>query len=207
MKRLLAFILGISLVLAFSAAPAEAKDMSKRIGVGFTAQSGQIIRPLLLVADEEIPIIPSISAKYAITEKLALGGFLGYRSGTIDPDGPGDLEVSMFAFGAKSYYNFITEDNINVYCGGGLSYSSGSLDDSIADEETSISGFDLLFYGGGEFFFQGIPNLGLSLEVGIDIMVWGEIKEENPAGEAKTDLSGFGTYGDILGAIGIHYYF
>ncbi len=208
MKRFLVFFLGVALVVGFSVIPAEAKDLSKRIGIGFTTQAGQILRPVLLIEDEEIPGLPSISAKYGFSETFALGGFLGYRSGTVNPPGAGDIGVSMFAFGVKGYYNAIREDNINIYTGGGIVYSSGKEDNGIREVDTKISGTEFLIFGGSEFFFQGIPNLGFSLELGLDVLISGEIKvEEGEADPVKTKLSGFGTYGDIFGAIGIHYYF
>ncbi|UCD85978.1 MAG: hypothetical protein JSU92_07235, partial [Deltaproteobacteria bacterium] len=209
MKKLLAFLLAISLVTAFSVIPAEAKDLTKRIGLGFTSQGGDLLRTGLEALPDEgaLPLIPSISLKIAVSEKLAFGGYLGYRTASIDYDedaGGGELSGTALALGAKSYYNFLTEDNMNLYAGGGLGYTSFKSENGMKSTSSAV---DLLLYMGGEFFLQGLPNLGFSFEVGLDVMVTGSSKDEMEGVDIEDDLGGFGTFGGVLGAVGIHYYF
>lgn len=152
MKKLLAFFLAISLFLAFSVIPAEAKDLAKRVGLGYNAQ----------IAFEGFPFpgqdikLAGPSVKYVISPEIAVQGIFGLSmySNAVD--------VNIFFFGGKFLYNIIQEDNMNFYAGGGFGIVSAGNGDS----ETGIV---IIGCVGEEFFFSGLPNLGFAAEMGLMI--------------------------------------
>ena len=148
MKKFFGFITVISLVLAFFVIPVEAKDLAKRIGLGYNSQIETIGVDYFQLAG------PSV--KYGITPDVGIQGIFGFSSYS------NGVEFSVFVLGGKFFYNIVKEENMNFYAGGGL----GILNVSNAVDETGIV---VCGYVGEEFFFSGLPNLGFSAEMGLVI--------------------------------------
>ena len=147
MKRFLVFFLGVALVVGFSVIPAGAKDLTKRVGLGYNSQIEFIVK------DFQFQITgPSI--KYALSPKMGVQGIFGFNKYS------NGEELTTLGIGGKFFYNIIQEDNMNFYAGGGL----GILHVSNGDSENGVV---IVGYIGDEFFFSGLPNLGFAAEVGI----------------------------------------
>ena len=142
MKRFLVFFLGVALIVGFSVIPAEAKDLTKRVGLGYNAQTE------FKLGDLEIEMAAP-SVKYALSPKMGLQGIFGFNKLSNGQD------FSRLILGGKFLYNIIQEDNMNFYAGGGLVI----INDSNADSETGTVVFGC---AGEEFFFSGLPNLGFA---------------------------------------------
>jgi hypothetical protein len=126
--------------LVLVAATAQAKDLSHRLGIGYKNQSSANI--------------PSLALQYYPGAELGLSAVLGI-----------DTEKNNSRFSAMAKLNRVIfqEDNLNFYMGVG----AGLLSTEVA---TNIeSGFELMGYGGAEFFFAGLENLGFSFEAGIAV--------------------------------------
>ena len=144
---------------------AHAKDMSNRLGIGYKNQFG---------AD-----VPGVAVQYYPGSDLALSGTLGV-----------DTQSANSRFGAMLKLNKIVfqEDNMNFYMGAGA---------GLLSQETTgrtDSGFELMGFGGAEFFLPGLENLGFSFEAGV----------------AVTSLSNgvrFRTFGDSPLRAGMIFYF
>lgn len=127
--------------LVFGAFPAAAKDLTSRLGVGYSNQFTEDL--------------PSIAARYYPNNRLGFSGAIGVdtKSGS-----------SKFGFLAKLYRVIFEEDNMNFYMGAG----AGLL--TVETAGVNSSGFELSGLIGGEFFFSGLPSLGFSFEAGIGIV-------------------------------------
>jgi hypothetical protein len=166
-KAVLALCAGLLL-----AVPAAAKDLSGLVGVGFTnAFSGA-------------SGLTSVSARYWVDKQLGIEGLVGFES--VNRERGADLNRQVFA--ARLLLNFVQEDNLHLYGGAGLALLREEFDDD------SDSGLGLDLFVGAEFFFQGLPNLGFSSEVGLEI-----------SDDGNTTF--VGTHGGSFATFGIRYYF
>jgi len=155
----------IALTLVILPLAAQAKDMSNRLGIGYKNQFG---------AD-----VPGVAVQYYPGSDLALSGTLGV-----------DTQTANSRFGAMLKLNKVVfqEDNMNFYMGAGA---------GLLSQETTgrtDSGFELMGFGGAEFFLPGLENLGFSFEAGV----------------AVTSLSNgvrFRTFGDSPLRAGMIFYF
>ena len=142
--RGLALLACLYLFLALSYAPlAEAKDLTNRLGVGYSDQFSESM--------------PSLSIRYYPDAKLGVGAALGVDT---------KEEESRFGFMAKLYRILgegFMEDQLNFYMGTGV----GLISVEVGGE--SSSGFELIAYYGAEFFFTGLENLGFSFEAGVGV--------------------------------------
>lgn len=144
---------------------ASAKDLSNRLGVGYKNQFGANI--------------PGIALQYYPGPQLAVSAVVGV-----------DTQEDNSKFGAmvKIHRVVFEEQNLNFYLGAG----AGLLSNEVAG--VNQSGFELLAYGGVEFFFQGLENLGFSVEFG-------------PAVTSLSSNVRFRTFGDSPLNAGITFYF
>lgn len=152
------------LAMAF-ASSVQAKDMSQRLGIGYKNQFG---------AD-----LPGIAVQYYPGADLGLSATLAVDT---------ENDNSRFGFMAKLYRIIFHEDNLNFYMGAGAGLVSQEIN------QDNQSGFELMGFGGAEFFFTGLENLGFSFE----------------AGAAITSISSgvrFRTFGDHPLRAGITFYF
>ncbi len=119
---------------------------------------------------------PGLSLKFFHTSLVASDFVFGFNT-----------ENGAYQLGVKSLRNVVLEENLNLYLGvAGFLVSNNDT----AGRATGLE-FDALV--GGEFFLGGLPNLGLTFEVGI--------------GLRSLRTTGFRTIGGAFASGGIHYYF
>lgn len=160
----------VLMLLAFagtvSALPAaSAKDLTNRLGIGYKNQFSTEL--------------PGIAFQYYPGADLGLSATMGVDT---------KKDNSKFGFMVKLLRIIFQEDNLNFYMGAGAGVLSQELN------STNESGFELMGFGGAEFFFTGLENLGFSFE----------------AGTAITSVSSgvrFRTFGDHPLRAGITFYF
>src|SRR5262245_39001103 len=107
--RLVGFVLVLFLVAEIS----EAKELSNRLGVGYSDQFSEDL--------------PSVAIRYYPDPKLGLGAALGVDT---------EEDNSKFGFMVKLYRIIFTEDNLNFYMGTG----AGLI--SLEKNNDSDSGFE-----------------------------------------------------------------
>ena len=133
--------LAILMSLLLVPSMASAKDLRKRVGVGYQNQLSEI---------------PSISVKVGLpAESEAVNIQLGVSAGASILDG---AEDRLFV-GGRVLYGFVAEDNMNLYA----SVGAGFL------QVSDLSGVRLQPAMGAEFFFFGLENLGVSAEWGVNL--------------------------------------
>jgi len=147
------------------ATTAQAKDLTNRLGVGFKNQFSSDL--------------PSIAVQYYPGAELGLAAVVGV-----------DTQKDASRFGAMVKLNRIVfqEDNLNFYLGAGAGLVS------VETSGNNQSGFQLLAYGGTEFFFAGLENLGFSMEFG-------------PSVTSLSNQVRFATFGDSPLRAGMTFYF
>ena len=141
-----------------------ARNLSHRLGVGFTNQ----------IATTVDGTIPALSGKYYLSKNYATSVELGLDTRSTN---------STVAAGAKLYKNLFLEDNLVFYTGAGLAMVS-----------RNGSKFQLSAFLGSEFFFSGLPSLGLSFEAGL-------------RGDSYSGSFAIRTTGDSFLSAGMHFYF
>src|SRR5690606_38223343 len=138
-------IAGLVLALALGfTATASAKDLTNRLGVGYSDQFSENL--------------PSLSVRYWPDAKLGFGAALGVDT---------EENQSKFGFMAKLYRVIFTEDNMNFYMGTGAGLIS--VEQPGGTSSDTDSGFELIGYFGGEFFLPGLDSLGFSFEAGVGV--------------------------------------
>ena len=155
------------------ALPASAKDLSGKWGVGFT----KAFAP-------EGSGLSAIGVRYWVDRQLGVEGLFGYKSVNRDDDD----DRRDFNLGARFLIKMVEEDNLHAYGGAGLAL----LYSKVEDESDTGVGVDA--FVGVEYFFQGLPNLGFSSEVGLGL---------SDVGSTTT----FGTQGESFVNLARHYYF
>lgn len=124
----------------FPGSPAEAKDLTSRLGLGFKDQSSVGL--------------PSIALQYWPGSELGLSASIGLDTQTSN---------SRFSAIAKIYRVIFPEDNLNFYMGAG----AGVL--SVETAGNNQSGFELMGFAGVEVFIPGLDSVGWSFEAGTAI--------------------------------------
>jgi len=132
----------LMLILLCFSFTAQAKDLANRLGVGYADQVG---------VDGGLP---SIAVRYYPSTELGLMATLGVDT---------QKNASKFAFGAKVFRVIFQEDNLNFYMGAGAGLVSR---EKLGKND---SGFEVTGFGGAEFFFTGLDNLGFSFEMGVGV--------------------------------------
>jgi hypothetical protein len=140
-KRAIKVIAVVGLFVVW-ASSAHAKDLSNRLGVGYSNQFG-------LTND-----LPSLAIRYYPNSEYGLMAALGVDT---------EEDNSRFGFQAKIHKIVFKEDNLNFYTGAG----AGLVSQEIAGDNSS--GFDLSGFIGAEFFLPGLENLGFSFEAGVGV--------------------------------------
>ncbi len=135
--------------LIFISVQSLAKDLTNRLGVGFSDQ----------FATSSNNSLPSIAVKYYPNPDFAYSVALGVDT---------QENASRFGFAAKMYRTIFVEENMNFYMGGGAALLSEELTVGIVTENSS--GFELSGFAGGEFFLTGLESVGFSFEVGVGIV-------------------------------------
>ena len=165
MRRLPPLLLVLLLLSAFSPADASAKDLRKKIGLGF---------------NNNFTSLTSISVKGGLplpkaTQSLQIQGFVGFGLARAEP--------ARLVAGGRVLIPFVAEDNLNVYAGIGAGYlrlrPEGQTDVIDAFRGQAVVGV--------EFFFFGLENLGFSAELGLNFDVADEfLSFETTSGTAAS---------------------
>lgn len=155
------------LIFGLLAGSGSAKDLKGNLGVGFNSQFSP-------------QDVDAISGKYWINNELAVQGILGFNySDTVD-----ELDL-----GGKVYFKIQDEENLHVDVIAGLGLTRVDPDKGSTETGTWVNvGIGI------EYFFNGLPNLGFSTEVGLTLTDY-------------DDDTSFGTTADSFVGAGIHYYF
>jgi hypothetical protein len=153
------------LPILFLSVAASARHLESRTGFGLTLHSFQQI--------------PALSMHYHMTD---------YQSAVVLAGVNTDPDEKSFVMGGKYYQNAHLEENLNFYVGIG-----GFLISSKSGQPSSATGFEIDGLFGAEFFFAGLPNLGIQFETGVGVRTLRQVS-------IATIGSGF-----LGGAI--HYYF
>lgn len=162
-----------ALFLLLFALPASAKDLSGMWGVGFSKSFAP-----------EGSGLSSLAVRYWVDRQLAVEVLGGFRVVDRD-DGP---DERFYSLGGRFLIKIVEEDNLHVYGGGGLAWlrerRHGDSDNGVGVEA----------FAGVEYFFQGLPHLGFTGEVGLGLSDVG-------------DRTTFGTNGESFVNLGLRYYF
>jgi len=134
-------LLLLALAFLFMTPVAHAKDLTSRLGMGYT--------------DQFSSDLPSIAAKYYPSNDMALGASLGIDT---------QQSNSKFGFAVKIMRTIFPEDNMNFYMGAG----AGLISQQVSGGSNS-SGFELSGFVGAEFFLPGLDSLGVSFETGVGV--------------------------------------
>lgn len=113
-----------------------------------------------------IPVNPSISVEYGITEQISVGGTAGFSVSKFA--GPGyEYKYNGIFFGARGSYHLFTSDKLDPYAGLSLGYVSVSVKEKSGTAAVFTPKGSSLGWGahvGARYYFQ--PNIGVYAEVG-----------------------------------------
>ena len=170
MKRIALTLVATALLIAPTA---QAKDLTDRWGAGFTQG----------LATSE-PGHTSLAVRYWLDSQLAIEGQSGFSYTKRDQGS----DSRSFSLGGRFLIKVVEEENLHAYGGAGISLLSEKQGGN------SDSGVGAEVFGGVEFFFQGLPHLGFSTELGLVL-------------EEMGDRTAFRTDGGAFAKLGIRYYF
>lgn len=132
-------LLSALVLSAAASAPAYAKDLNGRVGVGA----------------EQVGGLSTLSFRYGLpTGKPTLNLGIGVDAG-VNLSG----SASDYYGGARVYFGVVAEDNMNLYVGAGVGYGSRGGTPALRIAP------DL----GAEFFLFGLENLGFIAELSVDV--------------------------------------
>jgi len=177
MRRLVPFVV-LVLAVGFSAS-ASAKDLTGRVGVGYVST---------------LPSTGALSARYWVTDSIGIEGDLGFS--LFNPK-QGDAQ-NAYALQLGGMYNFVDEPNLHVYGNGNLVFGSTPVQGVNAAGNPTVTNKTTVGANAGigmEFFFVGLPNLGWTAGVGINVL--------NTQDVGTTVQLG----GSDFASLGIRYYF
>jgi len=181
------FLAALALIFIPAAGRAEEFFPPGRTGIGF--------RQAFFSSRYSAPT--ELSLKFKVSDKQALSPYLGFN---LSADGNTAWGLGL---GTRIYFDFVKEKQIEFFGLGGVGLLVGSSETTAVIGQNQVSssdtyvGFDFLAGFGTEFFLSGIPNLGFSLEAGLDFSL------VHQDGDNFIEI---GTVGQALNA-GIHYYF
>lgn len=130
----------MAFAVSFAGASAQAKDLTNRLGLGYKNQ---------FATD-----MPGVALQYYPGADLGVAAVLGVDT---------QKDSSRFGLMGKLMRVVFHEDNLHFYMGAG----AGII--STESAGNNQSGFELTGFGGVEFFFPGLENLGLSFETGLAV--------------------------------------
>jgi hypothetical protein len=132
---------GLIISLLFLAPNLNAKDLTNRLGFGYSNQ---------FHID-----LPSVMAMYYPSIDTGLSAAIGVNT---------EDNNSKFGLSFKYYKMIFPEDNMNFYMGAALSLVSNESNGN------SDSGYELGGFIGAEYFFQGLESLSFRMEAGLGIV-------------------------------------
>lgn len=130
------------LLILCGSASVHSKDLTSRLGVGYSNSFGGV--------DD----LPSLQARYYPNPDYGLSGSLGVDT---------EKDNSKFGLGVKLLRLVFRETNMNFFVAGG----AGIISREIAGNNDS--GFDASATFGGEFFLPGLESLSLNFEAGVGV--------------------------------------
>ncbi|MFV0390355.1 MAG: hypothetical protein ACK5KP_00455 [Paludibacteraceae bacterium] len=136
--------------VAISQVAYEKGDKIGQIGIGLGSGIG-------------LPI--NVGYEVGITEKISVGGTVGFASHSI-PSFGGNVSIMYIPVGAKGAYHFYVTDNIDAYGGAVLGYLVASANYP-ANYSWAKTNYGSVMYGGylgGRYYFT--PSLGAFAEIG-----------------------------------------
>ncbi len=148
---------------ARAALPGDEKNLRGRLGLGFTNQ-------IAITPDRTLP---ALSTKYYLARGTAVGLGVGFDTRSSD---------NALGLGLKGYKNVFFETNTIFYVGAGAAY---------VNRQGSKMQFSAFL--GSEFFFERLPSLGFSFEVGV-------------RGDKTSGDFAIRTIGDSFLTAGMHFY-
>ncbi len=129
---------------------AQAKDMTSRLGVGYSDSFSAAS-------------LPSLAVKYYPSQDFSVSAALG-----IDTNSTNSTNGSSnFGFGAKVYKTIFPEDNMNFYMGAGVGLVS--ISPTSGGTGSTSSGFELNGFCGVEFFIPGLDSIGFNFQAGVGV--------------------------------------
>jgi hypothetical protein len=141
----------ITLLLAITTSQtAYAKDMTSRLGVGYSDSFS-------------VSNLPSIAVKYYPNQDLALSAALGIDTNSTNST----TGNSNFGFGVKLYKTIFPEENMNFYMGAGAGLVS--ISPTTGGTGATNSGFELTGFFGAEFFLPGLDSMGFNFQAGVGV--------------------------------------
>ena len=129
------------LALLLVSAPADAKDLRSRVGIGFHEQFGSVTALSVRAG------LPTGKPTSIIQFEADVGADL---SAVTEP---------KFFAGGRLLFTVVAEDNMNLYLGAGGGYIVDGPDGVVRLQPVA----------GAEFFFFGLENLGFSVEWGVNV--------------------------------------
>ena len=144
------FLAAIIFAINFAPTFSYAKDMTSRLGIGYSDSFS--VSPM-----------PSLGVKYYSSSDLAFSAALGIDTNSSNTQNGN----SNFGFGAKVYKTVFLEENLNFYMGGGAGIVS--ISPTSGGAGTTNSGFELTGFFGAEFFIPGLESLGINFQAGIGV--------------------------------------
>lgn len=129
------------LLLSFVASSVSAKDLSQRLGVGYSNQWG--------ISQD----MPGIAVRYFPNQQYGVQAALGVDT---------QKDSNRFGLSGKFLKIVFREDNMNFF----VAANAGV----VSQQQVSTStGFDAAGTFGGEFFLPGLESLGFNFEAGVGI--------------------------------------
>ncbi|MFK8139088.1 MAG: organic solvent tolerance protein [Bdellovibrionales bacterium] len=144
MIKITAIFIGLQLLVA----PIFAKDLTNRLGIGYSDQ-------FAVTSSTGTSSLPSVMVMYYPDSATGMSAALGVNT---------KEDNSKFGLSFKYYKIIFPEDNMHFYMGGTLALLSDETSGN------SSSGFELGGFVGGEYFFQGLESLGFRFEAGLGIV-------------------------------------
>ncbi|MCC6278335.1 MAG: organic solvent tolerance protein [Oligoflexia bacterium] len=138
-----------TIILALTST-ALAKDMSSRLGVGYSDSFS-------------VSNMPSIAVKYYPNQDLSLSAALGIDTNSTNSTSGN----SNFGFGVKLYKTIFPEENMNFYMGAGAGLVS--ISPTTGGSGSTNSGFELSGFFGAEFFLPGLDSMGINFQAGVGV--------------------------------------
>lgn len=149
MKRRAPLAVGLILLvfglLILSGYRVQAKELTHRLGVGYSNQFSYEL--------------PSLAARYWSSPDMAFGMNLGVNT---------DSDDSKFGLGARFLKVIFPEDSLNFYMGAGAGLLSRKYTNA-SNTSVNDSGFELSGFCGVEFFLPNLDSIGINFEAGVGI--------------------------------------
>ena len=116
--------------------------------------------------------MPPISVSYekAVTDKISVGGIIGYSSSKYSYFTDEDYKYTYILIGARGNYHFATSEKFDPYAGLTLGYNIVSVSAPSGQSSNYTAKASALLFGaqiGANYYFS--PNLGAFAELGYGI--------------------------------------